>query len=467
MELTQASKARKPAHDKTGPNTTRGERLGSNKPGLAARVVAARILAAVIEKKTSLDGMFDQEHGNPAYRQLSDNDRALTRAIVQSALRQFRRIDAIFTSYLKNPLPEGARALQHILTVGAAQILFLDIPDHSAVDLAVEHAQSDPRTRRFANLVNALLRRLAREKDTILEQVGAISPLPEWFEKRLSAVYGKEAAQRIAEASIAMPAIDISVKSDPEGWANELGGVVLPTGSVRLPAQAGGLTDLPGFAEGEWWVQDAASAIPAKLFGNLSGMKVVDLCAAPGGKTAQLIMAGADVTALDQSASRIRRLKTNLARLGLDAQIREMNMADFKPSELFDAALLDAPCSSTGTIRRHPDIAWTKGPDDIAKLAVVQEKLLDHALNLVRPGGIVVFSNCSLDPLEGEELVERLLAYRKDVIRVPVKAEDWPGLEAAITAGGEVRTTPAMLAAKERFPSGMVGFFAVVLQRKS
>lgn len=467
MELTEESRGRKPARNKGGPGSPLVRKLGVNKPGLAARVAAARILAAVLEKKTSLDGMFDNEHGNPAYRQLSGSDRALTRAIVQSALRQLRRIEAIFSSYLKNPLPEGARALQHILTVGAAQILCLDIPDHSAVDLAVEHARSDPRARRFANLVNALLRRLAREKNTILGEVEGVSPLPEWFEKRLVQAYGKEAAKAIAEASMAMPAIDISVKSDPEGWADKLGGLVLPTGSVRLPAQTGGLTDLPGFGEGEWWVQDVASAIPAKLFGDLKGKKVVDLCAAPGGKTAQLIMAGADVTALDHSPSRIRRLKANLARLGLKARVCEMNMTDFKPAELFDAALLDAPCSSTGTMRRHPDIAWTKGPDDIAKLAGVQERLLDHALNLVRPGGIVVFSNCSLDPLEGEELVEKMLARRKDIVRMKVKADEWPDLEDAITEKGEVRTTPAMMPAKAGFPSGMDGFFAAVLQRKS
>lgn len=410
--------------------------------------------------------MFDSENGNPAYRQLEENDRALVRAIVQAALRQLRRIDAIFASYLKNSLPEGAKSLQHILTVGAAQILFLDVPDHSAVDLAVEHAQSDPRTRRFANLVNALLRRLGREKDDVLAEIARThSGLPGWIEKRLIAAYGADQAHAIGEACLEMPAIDITVKSEPEAWAEKLGGIVLPTGSVRLGPISGGLTNLEGFEEGEWWVQDAAAAIPARLFGDLTGRTVVDLCAAPGGKTAQLIMAGGDVTALDQSASRIRRLKSNLARLRLDATIIEKNMVDFQPATLFDAALLDAPCSSTGTIRRHPDIAWTKGPEDIAKLARLQENLLDHALNLVRSGGIVVFSNCSLDPLEGEDLVAKTLARRSDVERAPINPDDWPGLTEGVNAHGDFRTTPAMLQVGDGFASGMDGFFASVLRR--
>lgn len=429
----------------------------NDKPGLAARAAAAKILAAVVEKRTSLDGMFDSDNGNPAYRQLETNDQALVRAIVHAALRQLTRIRAIFDSYLKNSLPEGARSLEHILSVGAAQILFLDVPDHAAVDLAVEQAQSDPRTRRFASLINALLRRLAREKNTILAKVTPNhSALPAWFEKRLSVIYGPDHAYAIGEACLDVPAIDITVKSDPAYWAEKLGGSVLPTGSVRLGLQGGGLTQLPGFEEGAWWVQDAAASIPARLFGDITGKNLADLCAAPGGKTAQLIMAGANVTALDQSASRIRRLKTNLARLKLEAKIIETNMADFQPSTLFDAVLLDAPCSSTGTIRRHPDIAWTKGPEDIAKLAGVQERLLDHALGLVKSGGLVVFSNCSLDPLEGEDLVEKILARRDDVERVPVLAKDWPGLEQAITANGDFRTTPAM---------GMDGFYACVLRR--
>lgn len=436
------------------------------KPGLQSRQAAAKILAAVIERKTPLDGMLDQEHGNPAYRALSDADRALVRAILNSALRHLPRIRAAIASLLQTPLPEGARALDHVLTVAAAQILYLDVPDHSAVDLAVEQAQSDPRNRRFANLVNAVLRRLSREKDAILERVRSVPAMPAWFHERLVAHYGREQADMISEAQLVPAAIDLTVKADPASWAERLGGTVLPTGSVRLPGFSGSIPSLPGFAEGAWWVQDAAASIPARLFGDLAGKSVVDLCAAPGGKTAQLILAGARVTALDQSSSRLRRLKGNLERLGLEARTKEIDMAEFQPEELFDAALLDAPCSSTGTTRRHPDVLWTKGPEDVEKLARLQERLLRHALTVVKPGGMVVFSNCSLDPLEGEEIVARVVDDNLSD-RVPITAADWPGLEKAITGAGEFRTTPAMLPLTPPFAGGLDGFYAAVLRRKA
>jgi 16S rRNA (cytosine967-C5)-methyltransferase len=232
-----------------------------------------------------------------------------------------------------------------------------------------------------------------------------------------------------------------------------------------LAAFEGAIPSLSGFSDGQWWVQDAAASIPAKLFGSLSGKRVVDLCAAPGGKTAQLILAGGTVTALDQSASRLKRLSSNLERLSLKAETVVADMAKFEPDELFDAALLDAPCSSTGTTRRHPDVLWTKGPEDIAKLAALQQRLLGHALTLVKSGGIVVFSNCSLDPSEGEDLVARVLASGVPVERVPISPEDWPGLEGAISPLGEFRTTPSMLPLSNGFASGLDGFFAVVLRR--
>lgn len=439
---------------------------GPEKPGLRARQAAAKILAAVIDRKTSLDGMLDHEHGNPAYRELNDADRALVRAILNSALRHLPRIQAAIDSLLQTPLPDGARALEHVLAVAAAQILYLDVPDHSAVDLAVEQAQADPRNRRFANLVNAVLRRLSREKDAILENTRPVPAMPAWFFERLVVCYGAEAAVQIAEAQLTPAAIDLSVKSEPADWAERLGGVVLPTGSIRLGAFSGSIPSLAGFDDGAWWVQDAAASIPARLLGDLSGKRVVDLCAAPGGKTAQLILAGAEVTALDQSGSRLRRLKGNLKRLGLEAETKEVNMADFQPETLFDAALLDAPCSSTGTTRRHPDVLWTKGPEDIEKLAALQERLLRHALTVVKPGGIVVFSNCSLDPLEGEEVVGRVIGSGAAYERVPISAADWPGLEDAITTTGDMRTTPAMLRLDAPFASGLDGFYAAVIRRR-
>lgn len=435
------------------------------KPGLRARQAAAKILAAVVDRRTPLDGMLDLENGNPAYRQLADADRALVRAILNTALRHLPRIEAILDTLVGTPLPEGARALHHVLTVAAAQILYLDVPDHSAVDLAVEQAQLDPRNRRFASLTNAVLRRLAREKASHLAAASAVCVIPSWFRDRLVAVYGPDHAARIANALLEPSAIDLTVKSDAEGWAAKLGGRVLPTGSVRLPAASGAIPSLEGFEAGEWWVQDAAASLPAKLFSDLAGKRVADLCAAPGGKTAQLALAGADVTALDQSANRLKRLVGNLGRLGLPVTAVEANMADYRPDDLFDAVLLDAPCSSTGTIRKHPDVLWTKGPEDIEKLARLQERLLRHALTLVKPGGELVFSNCSLDPGEGEDMVLRVLADNPAWRIAPVDPAGWPGLEEAITPRGEFRTTPAMLPATASHAGGVDGFYAVRLRR--
>jgi 16S rRNA (cytosine967-C5)-methyltransferase len=429
------------------------------KPGYPARAAAAKMLSAVIEQKTPLDGMIDEDHGNPAFRALSSQDRALVRAILNSALRHLSWIDAVFDRFLEKPLPEGAKHLRHVLSVAAAQILFLDAPDHSAVDIAVEQARRDPRSSRFANLVNALLRRLSREKQDVLAWAKAEVPIfPGWFRARLEGAYGPAAAAAIGNSFTALAPIDLTVKSDPDRWAKELGGIVLPTGSVRLDKFHGAVSDLPGFAEGAWWVQDAAAAIPARLMGDIRGKRVADLCAAPGGKTAQLIVQGAEVTAVEQSASRIKRLTTNLDRLGLQADLKQARLEEFKPDALFDAILLDAPCSSTGTIRRHPDVLWTKGPADIEKLADLQYRLLESALTLLNPGGRIVFSNCSLDRREGEDLVEKFLAAHSEIERVAIGKSDWPGLEDAINARGEFRTTPAML-------GGMDGFFAAVLRK--
>ena len=430
-----------------------------DKPGLAARIAATRILAAVLEKKTSLDGMLDSENGNPVYRALSLADRALVRAIVNSALRHLPRIETALSMLLDGPLPQGARSLHHVLVVGAAQMLYLDVPDHSAVDLAVEQAHRDPRNRRFVKLVNAVLRRLGREKTEIEKAVADVPVLPDWFYERLVSAYGIEAAQRISQAQLTPSSIDLTIKVDPALWAEKLGGTLMPNGSVRLGEFEGQIPSLEGFAEGAWWVQDLAASMPVRLMGNIADKRVADLCAAPGGKTAQLALAGAKVTALDQSGNRLRRLRENLDRLGLRAKTVEANMLKYQPEQLFDAVLLDAPCSSTGTLRKHPDVCWTKDENDIAKLAALQGQMLRYALTLVGPGGLVVFSNCSLDPSEGEAMIAEVLAENPDVERVAVRREDWPGMEAAISPDGDLRTTPDMF-------GGVDGFFSSVLRKK-
>jgi 16S rRNA (cytosine967-C5)-methyltransferase len=330
----------------------------------------------------------------------------------------------------------------------------------------VEHAKSDPRTARFSGLVNGVLRALARVKDRALPAalVQTIDA-PNWFQERLIAAYGPETAAAIHTMHRRESPIDFTVKDDPEGWARAFGGVVLPTGSVRVARLDRAVNELPGYAEGEWWVQDAAAALPARLFGTVIGKHIADLCAAPGGKTAQLALAGADVTALDQSGSRIKRLSANLDRLRLHAAVVQGDAAHWRPERLFDGVLVDAPCSSTGTVRRHPDVPWTKSVEDVRKLAGVQARLLDHAITLTKPGGLVVFSNCSLDPIEGEEMVSVLLARRDDVVADPISPNEFPGLAPFVDGSGRLRTTPADLDFGRPELAGLDGFFAARLRK--
>ena len=277
------------------------------------------------------------------------------------------------------------------------------------------------------------------------------------------AAYGDERARRIMAAHRVEAPVDFTVKSDPALWAERLGGIVLPTGTVRVEKLAGNVVDLPGFAEGEWWVQDAAASLPARLFGDIAGKRVADLCAAPGGKTAQLVLAGAEVTAIDVSKNRLVRLGRNLERLGLEAKLAQADVQTFEPDVLFDAVLLDAPCSSTGTVRRHPDVPWTKSPADVDKLAALQADMLAAAVKLVLPGGRIVFSNCSLDPLEGENLLAAFLATAKGVVIDPIGPGEFAGLDAFLTNAGTLRTTPADLDLGSPAISGLDGFFAARL----
>jgi 16S rRNA (cytosine967-C5)-methyltransferase len=437
-----------------------------NVPGLAARKAAAKLLAAVVDAKTSADGLTDHEHGHPQYRALDMRDRALVRAILVTALRFRRTIDNLISARLEKPLPANATALSHLLHVAAAQILFLDIPDSAAVDLAVTHAKSDPRTARFSGLVNGVLRSLARGKASELPAMLAdTQDAPEWFRSRLASAYGADTTKKILAAHRVEAPVDFTVKSDPERWAAEFGGVVLPTGSVRVARLPAPVAELPGFSEGAWWVQDAAASLPARLFGNIAGLRVADLCAAPGGKTAQLAAAGAHVTAIDSSKNRLARLESNLQRLGLAAMTIQADILQFEPERLFDAVLLDAPCSSTGTVRHHPDVLWTKSPADIEKLADLQRRMLERAIGFVKPGGRIVFSNCSLDPLEGEALLAAFLEAQPGVAADPILPSEFPVLGQYLTPDGALRTTPADMALGDPAISGMDGFFAARLRR--
>lgn len=427
-------------------------------PGLEVRQVAQRLLGAVIEKKTSLDGLTDNQNGHPLYLKLSARDRALARAILGAALRHREAINKALAGFLDRPLPENAHSLKQLFHVGAAQILYLDVPDHAAIDLAVTAAKADPRNIRFSGLINAVLRKIATGKEQILAQ--NVYEAPHWFSALLEKNYGKEKTEAILKAQAEEPPLDLTVKQNPELWAQKLGGIVLAPHTVRLKELSGPLTELEGYEEGAWWVQDVAASLPALLMGDIRGKHVADLCAAPGGKTAQLAQMGAHVTALDMSKNRLNRLQVNMARLGFTVQTITSDAKDFTPDSLFDAVLIDAPCSSTGTIRRHPDILYTKGLEDITKLAEVQRSLLEHAVRLTKPGGTIVFSNCSLAYEEGEDLCRAFLRDTPSVVLSPVQPHELPGLEIVIGEGGILRSTPADLPHETPRLSGMDGFFA-------
>ena len=423
-----------------------------------------RLLTAVIARRTPLDALTDDQHGHPQYLALEARDRALVRAMLAAALRHRGEIEAALGVLVDRPLPANAAALHSILHVTAAQILYLDVPNHAAVDVAVTLAREDPRARRFAGLVNAVLRRLSRQGPATA-LAAPRSNVPAWFVDMLDGAYGREKTDAILAVQATEAPIDVTVKSDPQGWAERLGGVVLPAGTVRLGRLRGPFTELPGFAEGEWWVQDVSASLPARLLGDVSGKAVADLCAAPGGKTAQLAWAGAEVTAFDISASRLARLASSLARLGLSARLVEADLLRHQPEQVFDAVLLDAPCSSTGTIRRHPDVAWTKTEQDVLKLARLQGRLLARAATFVRPGGILVFSNCSLDPREGEAIARAFLADHPDFKAAPIIAEEISGLSHLVTGEGFLRSTPADMPVEGDACGGMDGFFAARFRR--
>ena len=431
-------------------------------PGFAARRVAADIIDNVLIRRRALDDQLDGPAAHPAVKTLSDRDRALMRRLVATVLRRLGTLRFVLSRLLDRGVPADSQRTETALLLGAAQILWMDVPDHAAVDLSVRLAQADRRAARYVGLVNAVLRRCAREGQALGEEaVRQAADIPPWLFNRWIAHYGETTAREIAAAVRHEPSLDITAKGDAASWAERLHGETLPTGSIRTPLH-GAVTMLPGFDEGKWWVQDAAAALPVQLFGDVRGKTVADFCAAPGGKTAQLAHAGADVTAVDRSPARVRRLQENLTRLKLAAEIVVADAADFD-HEPFDAVLVDAPCTATGTIRRHPDIAWLKQEQDISAVSSLQERLLQRAAALLKPQGTLVYCTCSLEPEEGELAVERLLSRESALRRVPIDPAEVAGRAELITPAGDLRTLPSHLPHADPRMAGMDGFFAARL----
>jgi 16S rRNA (cytosine967-C5)-methyltransferase len=423
------------------------QQAGSGGVGLAAREAALAVMRAGLDHR----GGFDEALARPPFTTLRARDRAWARALAATALRRLGPIDAALAARLQKPPPERVVA---ILRLGVAQLLFRDTPAFAAVATSVDLAEADKASRPFKGLVNAVLRRLARDG---VRPGPPEQNLPPWLFARWAAAFGEAAALAIAETIPLEPPTDLSLRdpADAAALAEAFEAETLPGGTLRIPRR-GEILDWPEFAEGRWWVQDAAAAIPARLLAAGPGETALDLCAAPGGKTLQLAAAGAQVTALDRSPARLKRLHQNLERTGLSAEVVAADAAAWADPRRFDAVLLDAPCTATGTFRRHPDVLWTVRPGEVAKLAEVQARLLDAAAERVRPGGRLVYCVCSLEPEEGEAQAAAFLARRPDFHAAPIGAGEGGAPPDALTAAGTLRLTPA---------AGMDGFFVARFAR--
>ena len=418
--------------------------------GLPARRAAIDILSAALARRAGLEEAL----ARPAFRNLAPRDRGFAMALAMATLRWLGAIERALDARLAKPPPEAVR---NILRIGVAQAFLLDTPAFAAVTTSVDLAASHSSTRAFKGLVNGVLRGLLREPPDLDDPEALCPP---WLLARWSAAYGREAALAMATLIGVEPATDLSLKSPDlaEPLARVLEAEVLPGGTLRT-ARKGEVTGWPAYEEGAWWVQDASAAVPARLLEIKPGERALDLCAAPGGKTLQLATAGAQVVAVDRSAARLRRVGENLARMGLTAEIVAVDAGDWSDARQFDAVLLDAPCSATGTYRRHPDVLWAARPGDVAALAAVQSRLLDSAARRVRPGGRLVYCVCSLEPEEGEAQIAAFLARHADFELAPATPGEGGAPAASRLADGALRLLPHHRA------GGQDGFYVARLRR--
>lgn len=415
---------------------------------------------AVLDRGGLLDEAFDEACRIAGLKE--SRDRAFARFIVTLVIRRLGQLDEAIGRYLTKDLPPKALRVRHILRIGAAQILFIGTPLHAAVDtsVALVARERQPGNRALKGLVNAVLRRIGENSADILSsQDEVVLNIPAWLYAAWTVRFGAGTARDIAAASLVEAPLDITLKPglDAAEWAEKLGAEIGVSGSLRLK-NAGAIEALAGFAEGLWWVQDMAAALPARLLGARGGDAVLDLCAAPGGKTAQAAAAGMRVTAVDQSVQRLERLRENMQRLGQQTNIIVSDAAAFKPKKPFPFILLDAPCTTTGTLRRHPDVMRHKKPGDVAAMAAIQARLLKAAVAMLAPGGTLVYCVCSLQAEEGPGQIEALLGAGAPVERMPIGPDEIGGLAEALLPSGDVQTLPSM-------QGGMDGFFIARLRR--
>lgn len=432
----------------------------STAAGLPARRAALTVLSSVLRRRRALDVAAEAALGRG---KLPLRDAAFARAIMGETLRRYGQLEELLRHFMvRTPPPHRAGSTLEILLAGACELVFLGVAPHAAVDAANRLAQADPQAVHFKALINAVLRRVASEGARIAEAQDAPRlNTPDWLWARWSAAYGEPTTRNIAAAHLVEPALDLVLK-DAEDVPEFPSAVLLASDVVRL-RNAGAVEALPGYSAGKWWVQDVAASLPARLLGDVAGREVVDLCAAPGGKTAQLASQGARVTAVDISKARLGRVNENLARLKLAAKLVTADIRDWRPERPASFVLLDAPCSSTGTIRHNPDLPWIKSPADVTASAALQAEMLDAAAEMTAPGGLLVYAVCSLEREEGIEQIESFLARHGDFRRMPLAANDAFGDAALISPEGDLRTLPCHWAEK----GGMDAFYATRLQRQS
>lgn len=421
----------------------------------SARQVALDLLGSVLRRKRPLDDAIED---NSAMAELSVRDRAFARLLVATVLRRLGQIDALIAGCLNAPLAARAAIVHDILRLGIAQLLFLRTPPHAAVATSVDLAH----VRGFLShkgLVNAVLRRISVEGPERIEHhdPGRINT-PDWLWNSWADAYGTDLAHAIGVAHLKEAPLDLTLRSNGHEWTEPLQGQLLPTGTFRR-SSGGSVVALPGYAEGGWWIQDAAAAVPARMLGPVAGLDIVDMCAAPGGKTAQLADAGANVIAIDRSARRLDRLVSNMKRLSLSVRAIAADALTWRPEKPVDGVLLDAPCTATGAIRRHPDVLHLKQPEDVSRLAAVQENLLRAAVDMLRPGGVLVYCTCSLERQEGPRRIATLLQGNPGVERKPLDPAEISVPADWISAEGDLRTLPCHFGEYD----GVDGFYAARL----
>lgn len=432
--------------------------------GALPRRFAAQWLGLIRQRRRTLDELLAQAEQDEAWQALEPRDKGFARSIIMTALRHHGELSLVLGKYLTKP-PQAKSGVYEILLTGAAQLLFMGLPAHAVIDVAVSLAKSSDKSRHLAKLVNAVLRRVGAEGAEVLAaEGGAGLNIPPFMQARWQAHYGAEATDAMVEVMLAEPPLDLYFPSEKESWATRLGGELLLFNAVRL-AYKGAVREIEGFDDGAWWVQDFAAQLPVQLMGDVAGLYIADLCAAPGGKTAALAKAGAVVTAVDISAERVERLQENKQRLGFEAELLTADVLGLDMAGRFDAVLLDAPCSATGTIRRHPDILLTKTEEMILELAALQRAMLKKALTLLKPGGQLIYCTCSLEPEEGEQQIEAFLASGAPAARVAITPDEVAGQSHWLNAQGDVRLCPSFAADAAGEQIGMDGFFISRLKR--